>query len=284
MSLEIGRFEVLGRGLHECRGGSGRSLLYLHSAGGEALPLPHLTGLAERYAVYAPAHPGFLDSEGIEEIRDVEDYVYHYLAYLDARGWDAVTVVGASLGGWIAAELAARYPERVEALVLVDAVGIWIRDEPIADIFAIDGRRPEKLVEMLFHDRSHPLARLLRPPQATEMRELPDEVVRNFMNAMAATARVGWNPLLHDPRLESLLPRITARTLCLWGAEDRVVPPVYGERFAELVPGAELRLVPRCGHLPPLEKPDEFVAAVTSFLETRETRPAGLGSRRRRSP
>lgn len=269
MSLEIGHVEVLGRRLHECRGGRGTPLLYLHSTAGEALPLPHLTGLAAHHEVHAPAHPGFLTSEGIEEIRDVEDYVYHYLAYLDAQGWDAVAVVGTSLGGWIAAEIAARYPERVHTLVLVDAVGIWIRETPLADIFAIDGRHPEKLVEMLFHDTDHPVARLMRPPLGAEMRELPEEAVRNFMNAMATTARVGWNPLLHDPRLEALLPRVTARTLCLWGAEDRVAPLAYGERFAKLVPGAELQVIPRCGHLPPLERPEDFVAAVSAFVDPR---------------
>ncbi|HYD47933.1 MAG TPA: alpha/beta hydrolase, partial [Terriglobales bacterium] len=103
--------EVLGRKILELRGGSGKPLLYLHSAAGELLWLPHLSGLADNFEVHAPAHPGFLSSDGIEEIRSVEDYAYHYLAYLDAKGWDSVDIVGVSLGGWIAAELAARAPE-----------------------------------------------------------------------------------------------------------------------------------------------------------------------------
>jgi pimeloyl-ACP methyl ester carboxylesterase len=264
VAIGITRLEVLGRGLHVARGGSGPPLLYLHSAAGEALPLPHLEGLAERHEVHAPAHPGFLGSEGGEAIHHVEDYVFHYLAFLDAMGWRSVDVVGLSLGGWIAAELAARYPERVSRLVLVDAVGIWIREKPIADIFALDTRHPERIQALLFHDPDHPMARLMRGPAQGE--DLPEEMIANFMNAMAATAKVGWNPLLHDPRLEGLLHRVSAPTLCLWGASDRVVPPEYGEKYAKLIPGAELRILPECGHMLPFEKTAEFVASVNAFL------------------
>lgn len=266
MTAGVTQVEVLGRRIQLLRGGSGKPVLYLHSAAGEAIWLPHLTGLAARYELHAPAHPGFLASEGIEQIRDIEDYVYHYLAYLDAMDWASVDVVGLSLGGWIGAELAARYPERVSKLVLVDSVGIWIREQPITDLFAIDGRRPEKLVELLFHDVEHPLAKLMVVPRGAASKQLPDEVVINFMNALAATAKVGWNPLLHDPRLEALLPRVTAKTLCLWGANDRIVPVAYGEKFAKRIPGASLEVVPDCGHLLPFEKPAEFLAAVTRFL------------------
>jgi pimeloyl-ACP methyl ester carboxylesterase len=240
-------------------------LLYLHSAMGEATwQTPHLNALAERVELFAPAHPGFLSSEGLDEIRDVEDLVYHYLAYLDAKGWDSVAVMGVSLGGWIAAELAARYPERVSKLVLVSSVGIWLREKPIADLFAIDGRHPEKLRELLFHDQTSPFAQAL----GVELENLPDEIVVNFMNAMTATAKIGWNPLLHDPRLEALLPRITAETLVLWGANDRVVPLEYGEAFAKRIPHARLEIVRNCGHMLPLEQLDRFLEITTPFISS----------------
>lgn len=264
MSLAVTRVRVLGRSLHVLRGGEGPPLLYLHSSVGEALPLPHLVALSGGRELHVPAHPGFLDSEGLEEIRDVEDYAYHYEAYLDAMGWDSVDVVGLSLGGWIAAELAARHPARVKRLVLTSAVGIWIRSRPIADIFALDTRHPERIAELFFHDPGHPIAQLVRGPARGE--QVSDEILTAFLRAMAATARVGWNPLLHDPRLEGLLHRVKAPTLCLWGASDRVVPPVYGERYAERIPDAKLQIVPECGHLVPFEKPEAFVAAVSGFL------------------
>jgi pimeloyl-ACP methyl ester carboxylesterase len=229
---------------------------------GEAQWLPHLSALAERYELHAPAHPGFLTSEGIGEISDITDLTYHYLAYLDAMGWSAVDVVGVSLGGWIAAELAARYPERVSRLVLTSAVGIWVPERPIADIFAIDTRFPERYRKLLFHDTDCLAAQMVGVP----ITELPDDVLVPILNAFAATAKVGWNPLLHDPRLESLLHRVTARTLCLWGADDQVVPVIYGERFTRLIPDATLTVVPECGHMLPFEKPDAFVQAVIAFL------------------
>lgn len=256
--------QVRGRHVHEIRGGSGDPVLYLHSAMGEAFWLPHLERLAERYALHAPAHPGFLSSEGLDAIRDVEDYVDHYLAYLDALGWERVPVVGLSLGGWIAAELAARHPERVQKLVLADAVGLWIRERPIADLFAVDTRFPERLRELLFADPNGPAAQLVQPPGPGV--ELPDEVLENMMKAMTATAKVGWNPLLHDPKLEAKLPRVTAPTLVLWGAEDRVTPPEYGEKYAKLIPGAELETLPGCGHLAPFERPDAWADSVARFL------------------
>jgi pimeloyl-ACP methyl ester carboxylesterase len=263
MDRQTTTFTVLGRRLHEIRGGTGRPVLYLHGALGEATWLaPHLAALAERVELHAPAHPGFLGSQGIDEIEDIEDLVFHYLAYLDAKGWERATLIGVSLGGWIAAELAARYPERVGKLVLVSALGIRLPERPPTDLFAIDGRHPEKLRELLFHDTGAPAAQAI----GGELTKLPDEVVVAYMNAMAATAKVGWNPLLHDPRLERLLPRITAETLVVWGAEDRVVPLEYGERFAKRIPGARLEVVPACGHLVPIERPREFGALVTPFV------------------
>ena len=263
MEQTITEVEVLGRKIHEIRGGEGEPLLYLHSAMGEAMWLPHLQALAERYEVHGPAHPGFLTSQGIEDIHDIEDVVLHYLAYLDRMGWRTVNVLGLSLGGWIAAELAARHPDRVGKLVLASAVGIWIREKPIADIFAVDSRFPERFQKLLFHDPNCPAAQMM--PSPGDM-TLGDDMLVNIMNAFAATAKIGWNPLLHDPRLESMLPQVRAKTLVLWGAGDRIVAVDYGKKFARLIPGARLEVIPECGHLIPLEKPAEFHRAVTEFL------------------
>jgi pimeloyl-ACP methyl ester carboxylesterase len=255
--------EVLGRKIHEVRGGRGEPLLYLHSAMGETSWSPHVAALAERHELHAPAHPGFLGSEGIEEIRDIDDVIDHYEAYLDVMGWESVDVIGLSFGGWMAAELAVRVPGRVRRLVLASACGIWIREQPIADIFAFDTRFPERQRALLFCDTSCPAAQMIVAPGEAQ---LPDELLADIMNGLAATAKIGWNPLLHDPKLEGRLHRITAETLCLWGEQDRVVPRAYGERFAERIPRARLEVIPRCGHLAPLEQPGPWLAAVERFL------------------
>ena len=95
---------------------------------------------------------------------------------------------------------------------------------------------------------------------------MPEDFVYAQLKALEAGARVGWNPYLHDPKLERLLARVTARTLVLWGREDGLVPLVYGERYRDRIAGARLEVIDRCGHLPPIERPVEFAAAVVRFL------------------
>lgn len=145
----------------------------------------------------------------------------------------------------------------------MSSVGIWIREKPIADVFAVDSRFPDRFRNLLFHDPNCLAAQMM--PFPGDM-TLGDEMLTNIMNAFAATAKIGWNPLLHDPRLESMLPRVRAETLVLWGANDRIVPVDYGKKFARLIPGATLEIIPECGHLIPLEKPVAFHQAVTKFL------------------
>lgn len=270
MRREITTVEIRNRKIRELRGGEGEPLLYLHSAGADnELWLPHLEGLAERRELHAPSHPGFLGSEGLDEIRDVEDLAGHYVDYLDAQEWESVDVVGLSFGGWIAAELAARFPARVRKLVLTDAVGIWIEEEPITDVFAIDVRfHPERMREVLFADPDSALAKMAFPDPDEEGKPvaLPDEeMVKQYEN-QAAFAKVSWNPLMHDPRLEGILHHVTAPTLVLWGSEDRLVSPRYGERYAELIPNATLKVLPGCGHVAPMEKPELWLREIDRFL------------------
>jgi pimeloyl-ACP methyl ester carboxylesterase len=242
-------------------GGDGSPLLYLHSAGTDFEWLEAHERLAERHTVLLPAHPGFSTTTGIEEVDGILDLVLHYVDLLDALDLRAVPLVGTSLGGWIAAEIAALYPERVARLTLVDAVGIWIDAHPIGELF---GAPPPELAKMLFHDQSHPIAMMMQA--LTSIADIPEEIALPQLKAMEATAKVGWNPYLHDPKLEERLRRVTAPTLVLWGRQDGLVPLVYGERWRDRIAGARLEVIDGCGHLPPLERPAEFADAVGRFL------------------
>ena len=254
---------VAGRSTQVQVGGSGPPLLYLHSAAGEsAIWMDLLNGLAEFREVHAPLQPGFLESEGIDTVRGIEDLVYHYLGLMDERGWEQVDVMGCSMGGWIALEVAARYPERVGKLLLAAPAGIRLEGVPMEDMFAIQLGEEAKARELLFHDAEHPLATAVIPDFA----ELPDDMLAEFLKAMAAVAKVAWNPYLHDPRLESLLPRVTADTLVVWGADDRLIPPAYGERLTELIPHCRLELIPACGHMIWFEKPEELLTLARGHL------------------
>jgi pimeloyl-ACP methyl ester carboxylesterase len=238
-------------------------LLYLHSASGESFQwMDLLNGLAEHHDLHTPLNPGFFGEPGIEEIRDIEDLVFHYLRFIDDKGWDQIDVMGCSLGGWIALELAARYPDRINRLVLAAPAGIRLPDVPMADMFKLQIGQEDEARALLFHDPSHPMAELVIPT----FEGIDDETLAAFVSAMAATAKVSWNPYLHDPRLEDLLPYVSADTLIVWGDDDRLIPPAYGERLAELIPSSRLEVIQDCGHLIWFEKPDELLKLALEHL------------------
>jgi len=261
--MELELVDVDGRPTQIAVGGDGPPLLYLHSAAGESIQWGELLhGLAAEHTVHAPLMPGFFASEGLETIHDIHDLTYHCLALMDERVWDRVDVMGCSLGGWIALELAVRHPTRVGRLVLAASAGIRLADVPMADMFRITVGQEERARELLFHDPSHPLAALVLP----KLSELGDEELGAFMKAMAATAKVGWNPYMHDPRLERMLRHVQADTLIVWGADDRMIPPAYGRRLAELIPRARLEIIPDCGHLIWIERPEPLLELSRSHL------------------
>jgi pimeloyl-ACP methyl ester carboxylesterase len=254
--------EVGGKQIRMLVGGRGPALLYLHSAGADGEWLDAHERLARDFTVHLPSHPGFGESSGLDEVDDVSDLVLHYADLQDVCGLRGAPIVGTSFGGWIAAELAALYPERVRTLVLVDAVGLWIDAQPIAEIF---GTTPPELARKMFHDQQHPIAALMHA--FTTIADVPEEIALAQMKVLEAVAKVGWNPYLHDPKLGRRLRRVTARTLIVWGREDGITPLAYAERWRAGIPGARLAVIERCGHLPAVERPDELARLVTEFLK-----------------
>jgi pimeloyl-ACP methyl ester carboxylesterase len=239
-------------------GGDGPPLLYLHGAG-TYWWLPAHDRLATSHHVYAPVHPGFGASTGVEEIEDIEDLVFHELDVLDALGLDRVDVVGTSLGGWIAAELALRQPQRVRRLVLVDAAGLRLPEVPTPDLFLAT---PPESRELLFADPRGPVAMAAIPDVPP-----PPEKMALIMKGREAAARVLWNPHVRYRKLRSRLDRIKTPTLVVWGAQDRLFPPAYGEAWAKGLPNARLVTIDRCGHLPHVEAPERFAEVTLDFLK-----------------
>jgi pimeloyl-ACP methyl ester carboxylesterase len=247
------------------RGGQGAPLVYLHSTLGEGPGALVLEKLAGRYDVVAPQFPGFGESEGIDQIDDIEDAALHLLDLLDVLGLAAPAVVGTSLGGWLAAELAWRYPDRVSALVLVNPAGLHVDGAPIGEIF---GRDPAELAADLFADQSHPLAQVMQRMSELgqdKLAEVPFELLRPTLQSLQATAKVAWNPYLHNPKLARRLGRVRASTLVVRGDRDRLIPAAHAEAYTRLIPGARLVGIDG-GHLVTLETPERVADLIAGHL------------------
>jgi pimeloyl-ACP methyl ester carboxylesterase len=243
--------EVDGCRVNLRRGGSGPPLLYLHGASGAPVIMPFMQQLAERFDVLVPEHPGYGLSDEPAWLENIHDVAYFYLDFLKHLELDNVTVVGSSMGGWMAMELAVRDASRLASLVLVAPAGISAPGVQPADIFLMSA---EELVRNLFFDQRLAEARLAEPVTA----EALDIALKN----KHTTARLAWEPRLHDPFLPKWLHRIDVPVKIIWGKEDRILPVQFLQHFKNLMPKAQTHVVEGAGHLPQAEKPDLFVELV----------------------
>lgn len=255
VTLRDGKFRV-----QLLEGGSGESLLYLHGAGGFSGWPPFLDRLAEKYHVYAPAHPGVARSEGLEHLDDLWDLVLFYEELMQELGLHQSHLLGHCYGGMVAAELAAHRPERVSRLALVCPLGLWLDQTPVADLFALT---PSERGRLLWYDLESGRARAYLAEPDDPIAKLEADLDRT--QTLSAIGKFIWP--IPDRGLTKRVHRITMPTLLLWGDSDRVAPPAYGTAFERLLPNATLQIIDRCGHLPQLERPEEFIDAVQRFLK-----------------
>jgi pimeloyl-ACP methyl ester carboxylesterase len=240
--------------------GEGTPFVYLHSTLGESFMwLPFYQALARQLRVFVPTHPGFGKSGSIDGIDSIEDVAFHYVEMFDALGLEQVILGGVSLGGWIAAEFAVRWPERVKKLWLCNAPGLWTDEAKLGDLFRAMYDR-DSLRRMVFHDPDGHMARMVISDEVDE-----EKLMAAYQN-MTALARLLWDRP-YDPKLAGRLHRIACPTLILWGAHDRLVPPAFGEAYHKHLPHARMKLIADCGHLPMFEKEQEFVETLTAFCK-----------------
>lgn len=243
--------------VHEA--GTGPDLLFLHGAGGLLQDDPFLAALATRYRVHAPLLPGYGDSEGADHLRDMLDVTLHAFDVWQALGLERPLVVGHSMGGMIAAEMAAIAPAAVERLALVCPAGLWIDSHPVADLFAA---LPFELPGLLFHDPQKHGALLSAGGDLDDPEFLTDFLVDNARRLGMAGKLLFPIP---DRGLAKRLYRIRARTAVIWGNSDRLIDPVYADAFVRRIPGATLHRVAAAGHMVPYEQPDAVLAAIAGL-------------------
>lgn len=238
------------------RAGAGETMLFLHGAGGAGRWAPFMADLADRYDVIVPEHPGFGRSDTPDWLDNVGDLAYFYLDFIERQKLGKIHLVGTSLGGWIAAELAARNTARLASLTLVGAVGITAEGEPIDDTF----RMPVE----------ENLRRYYADPDRARRRTADMTAIDMSAAAKnsATVTRLAYRPRFHNPGLAKWLHRIDVPTLLIYGDKDGLVPPKFGAAYRALIPGSRLVVLEDAGHAPFDEQRDAFLRAFREFIAT----------------
>jgi len=236
---------------------AGQPILYLHGGGGFGRDRPGAALLADKRRLIAPSHPGFGGSSLPDWLDSIDDIAHLYLELMDVLKLDAVDVIGCSIGGWIAAEMATKAPERFRRLVLVAPVGIKIGPSDkldIPDIFAL----PEEDVDrLLYHDPAR---------MRSDLTTMSDDELVTVFRARETLALLTWEPWMHNPKLKHRLHRVRAPVLLVRGESDGLVSSAYLGAYSCLLPNARTQTIKAAGHLPQAEQPAAFAAAVLEFL------------------
>jgi pimeloyl-ACP methyl ester carboxylesterase len=222
--------------------------------------LPFYERMSERVDFVAPEHPGFGDTPAPDWLEGFDDLVLHYRDLFDALGLDRVHLVGFSLGGWIAADFAIFYPERLRTLTLITPAGLQVPGAPMVDLMRMP---PENIPDLLYNGRTQDYLEFLPDPNDL------DAALRGYAEA-STLARLAWNPR-YDRRLDRRLERVTCPALVVEPDEDRMIPLAHGRRWVELLPNARLAQVHGernpTGHGLIMQEPERAAEVLLRFFE-----------------
>jgi pimeloyl-ACP methyl ester carboxylesterase len=249
------RHRVRDVGVRLWRAGAGTPLVFLHGAAGPPPWGAFFEALAAKCELIVPEHPGFGLSDNPAWIRNVADLAMYYLDFLDGLGLPPVHLVGQSLGGWVAAEVAARNATRLKSLTLVAPAGLRVNGVPCGDNFIWSA---EETARNLYHDQAFAERIIAHTPSEQEA----EIMLTNRFTA----AKLGWDPRWFNPALERWLHRVTLPTLVLWGRDDKFLPSDYAKRWGACIPQARVELIADCGHLPHVEKAEITAQKVLGFV------------------
>ena len=246
--------------------GRGPSVLYLHDAGADTLASTMFDDLAGDHHVLVADLPGYGGSDAATGMRSAVEMASVLSQLLDITDTGPAVVVGSSLGGWFAAELAAAVPTAVSGLVLIDSAGLHAPHSYLFELFAQGAAADatHHLVAEALLERVPPLER----PLTSAPPAVGAALVGPWVQNLAAAAAMSWHPAVTNPALLGRLHRVVAPTLILWGECDALIPLAHGRAFAEGITNASLQVVAGAGHLLALERPDVVAAAVRSLTLT----------------
>jgi pimeloyl-ACP methyl ester carboxylesterase len=244
--------------LYQLTGGTGRPLIVLHGVEGHEGWLAFHEALAEHATVYAPAHPGYGQTERPPWMETIAHQAVFYQWFLQEAGLREVDLVGVGVGGWIAAQMVVMCQTNLRHLVLVDAAGVRPRQSDVMDIFIIPWR---EVIERSLYEAEN-CAEALRIYSATPLQEFGG--VREAGRSMSM--RMCYRPYMYDPALLPTLGKIRVPTLVVWGAQDQIIPLECGHLYQQAIPGATLRVIDRCGHWPHFERPEVLAEIIHEFI------------------
>jgi pimeloyl-ACP methyl ester carboxylesterase len=255
--LEVGDLQVAYR-----RKGTGDAVLFLHGAGATRMWLPFYERMAGSVDFIAPEHPGFGETAFPEWLQGMDDLVLHYREFLDVLALGRVHLVGFSLGGWIASQLAIFYPERFRSLTLIAPAGLRLPGHPMADLWAMPG---EQIAVTLFSGNPGEYLEFLPvDPSLDEIAHLYSESI--------TFARLAWAPRF-DRKLDRRLPRLDLPTLVVGAEDDWIIPGAQVDRWAELIPGARKERIGK-SHGLLMEEPDAAAEAILEHISGAGTQGA----------
>ena len=245
--------EVAGIKTQVFTGGSGAPLIVLHGGEGNQGWTPYHEALSQHFAVHVPSHPGYNGTERPGWVNAVTDVAHFYLGLMEALRLEQASLIGFSLGGWIAAEIAAMCPSKLKGMVLVDAVGVRPRVGEITEVLMVS---PQQVQDLVYYDMS----------KARDFDNLTQEERDVLWRNREMTSRLAWRPYMHNPNLPEYLKLIRVPSLIVWGRHDGIVPLNCGEIYHEVLQGSILHIIEECGHIPQVEKPQELLEVTLDFL------------------
>jgi pimeloyl-ACP methyl ester carboxylesterase len=239
------------------RRGRGAPLLLLYSEEALELEAPFLADLARDHELIIPSPPGFGKSDRPDWMTSPDDIAYVYLDLIEKLQLGKCPVLGFSLGGWIALQMAIKDDSRIAKLVLVDCYGVKIggpTDRDVQDVWTL---HPDKVAALKWAD-----------PQRgkRDFASMSEDELAIVARNIESFARFCWEPYMHDPKLKHRLHRVAVPTLFIWGARDGIMTPDYGRAFSKLIAGAQFAVIADAGHYPQLEEPQAFLRQLRGFL------------------
>lgn len=253
------RIEIKGRSVETYMAGTGQTLLFLHAEDYFTQHLPWLDQLARHFRVIAPRLPGFGQTPFPDGFRTIDDLAYHTLDLIAALDLKDVTLVGASMGGWVATELCVKSTQHIARLVLLGPLGIKFggrEDRDFADIYALPA---QDVTQLLFHNPEKSL------PDYTL---LSDDAALEIARDRQSAGLLLWKPFMHNPALRKWLHRVDVPALVISGAQDGFIVQGHGAKLAHSLPKGRAQMIANAGHYPQIEQADETAAAIIAFAQS----------------